>query len=80
MTEDARAAIEEAAEKAKEEQAEQERLDRIEQGVEEESDLEVAAGEVNSLLNAADAAIHKKDFLRAQQLIEELDAEGDRKM
>lgn len=80
VTENAKTAMAEAAEKAKEEQEEQERLDRIEQGVEDESDLEVAAGEVNSLLNAADAAIHKENFLRAHQLIEELDAEGDRKM
>jgi hypothetical protein len=35
---------------------------------------------VNALLNAADAALHSEDFLRAHQLIEELDAEGDRKM
>jgi len=45
--------------------------------VPDEEDLEVAAGEVNALLNACDAALHKEDFLRAQQLVEEFDAEGD---
>lgn len=65
IVENAEDAEEEAEAEAEQEEAEAERAAELAAHVPEEDDLEVAAGEVNALLNAVDTALQQEKFLRA---------------